>query len=57
MEYTNKYPNVKKIVASKNARDAALTIFNDLKKENIYISPSGVVSEKELTKNKNSNTK
>ena len=50
-------PNVKKIVASKNARDAALTIFNDLKKENIYISPSGVVSEKELAKNKNSNNR
>ncbi len=55
VDYTNNYPNIKKIVASKNSLDSALNIFNDLKKENVYISPSGIASESEINKNINLN--
>ncbi len=50
INYTNKYENVKKLVASNNSYNYALSIFNELKPENLYICPSGVISKNALNK-------
>ena len=51
INYTNKYENVKKLVASINSYNYALSIFNELNAENLYICPSGVIAKNELSKN------
>ena len=53
IEYTNKYSNVKKLVASNPAYKNAVYELNErVNPDNVYICPSGVISKKELIKNR-----
>ena len=52
IHYTNKYPNVKKLVASDSAYRNIVHEFGlDVEPNNVYICPSGVISRNELNKN------
>ena len=52
IEYTNKYPNIKKLVASDAAyKNAVYELGLDVNPENVYVCPSGVISREELNKN------
>jgi hypothetical protein len=53
IKYTNKYSNVKKLVASEAAYiNAVHEMDSGLNPENVFVCPSGVISEKNLNKNK-----
>lgn len=52
IKYTNEHSNVKKIVASKAAYDNIVHQLDiDVKPENVFICPSGVISQKNLSIN------
>tara|TARA_A100001015_G_C15030878_1_gene733168 strand:- start:2224 stop:3180 length:957 start_codon:yes stop_codon:yes gene_type:complete len=52
IEYTNKYPNIKKLVASDTAyNNAVYGLGLDVNPKNVYVCPSGVISREELNKN------
>lgn len=53
INYTNRYPNIKKLVASEAAYiNAVHEMDSGLNPENVFVCPSGVISEKNLNKNK-----
>tara|TARA_A100001011_G_scaffold51538_2_gene49601 strand:+ start:14884 stop:15885 length:1002 start_codon:yes stop_codon:yes gene_type:complete len=53
IEYTNEYPNIKKLVASDAAyNNAVYELGLNVQPENVYVCPSGVISKKELNKNR-----
>ena len=53
IEYTNNYPNIKKLVASDAAyNNAVYELGLNVEPENVYVCPSGVISKKELNKNR-----
>ena len=52
IEYTNKHPNIKKLVASDSAyRNIVYEFGLDVKPNNVFVCPSGVISKNELKKN------
>ena len=50
-ELTKIHPNIKMLVASKSSYEQAKILFNKINNDQLVISPSGVISEKELIQN------
>ena len=58
IDYTNKYPNIKKLVASQSAfNNAVYELGIKVNPKKVIISPSGVVESKELMKTKDAKRK